>query len=117
MLSPLQANNLCVSLGTTDCIKKSDSQEFLLSSGERSNVYVDLRTLVSHPIHLSLVARYLWSTVKSREIDYVVGVPYGGIPLASYISCMFNVPMLLIRKEEKKHGSKQMFIVYGMYGL
>ena len=106
MLSHIEASNICVSLGTTQCIKTSRKPEFVLSSGQKSNIYADLRVLMSHPIHLKKIASYLWSTVCEENIDYVIGVPYGGVPLATHISSMFNVPMLMVRKDVKTYGMK-----------
>jgi orotidine 5'-phosphate decarboxylase subfamily 1 len=39
-------------------------------------------------------------------IDYIVGVPYGGIPFALTISRITNIPTLILRKERKSHGMK-----------
>ena len=39
---------------------------------------------------------------------FICGLPYAGIPYSTTISILNNIPMVLLRKERKKHGTKKM---------
>ena len=89
-----------ISLG---CFKQGD---FTLKSGKKSDYYLDLRCLVSHPP----VLRKLVIKIRSRigKTDKICGLPYAGIPYASALSTLYNQPMILLRKEKKEYGTKKM---------
>lgn len=50
---------------------------------------------------------------SNLKFDYVVGVPYAALPLATLVSDILNVPMLMKRKEAKAYGTKQ--LIEGVY--
>ena len=85
---------------------------FLLKSGKTSDIYVDLRTLGANPRLHALVGEALLDTLPSVTtamlkggIGYVAGLPLGGVPLATLVSHIGEIGMLLIRKQPKKHGT------------
>ena len=47
-------------------------------------------------------------TPKLTNKTIMCGLPYAGIPYASCISIVNTIPMILLRKEQKKHGTKKM---------
>uniref|UniRef100_A0A914IBH1 Ras-related protein Rab-43 n=1 Tax=Globodera rostochiensis TaxID=31243 RepID=A0A914IBH1_GLORO len=83
--------------------------QFTLKSGQLSPIYVDLRVLVSTPKIMAEAARLLCSAIEALKLDYdyVVGVPYGAITLATLISVTLDKPMLLLRKEAKTYGKRK----------
>ncbi|KAF2368898.1 Orotate phosphoribosyltransferase [Trinorchestia longiramus] len=88
--------------------------DFTLKSGIQSPVYFDMRVITSYPKLLRLVSELLWSAVdKDTTYDHVCGVAYTGIPFATVISQLQDMPMLLRRKESKNYGTKQ--LVEGIY--
>ncbi len=95
---------LLVNLKEMQIIKHGD---FLLKSGTRSSIYVDLRTLIGYPILLREVSHCLWE--KTRFISYqrICGVPYTALPMATCISIDHAVPMVFVRKEVKSYGTKK----------
>ena len=86
--------------------------EFTLKSGEKSNVYIDLRKVISYPKLHHDICEEISKQLKTN-LDLICGTPYGAVPYASYISIKSNIPMIFLRKEAKHHGTKKM--VEGVY--
>ncbi len=55
----------------------------------------------------------MWDTIKHCQFDVICGVPYAGIPIATSIALLHRQPMVMMRKESKNYGTKQM--VEGVY--
>ncbi len=102
--------NLILSLFEIGAVKQGD---FLLASGQRSDVYVDLRLLVSAPGLLEEAARQYAGHVERIAPDLLAGVPYAALPIATAVSLLTGVPMIYPRKEEKRHGLGRK--IEGMY--
>ena len=86
--------------------------EFKLKSGEISNIYIDLRNVISYPeIH----HRICFEIIKNinKDIDIICGTPYGAVSYTSYISILNNIPMIFLRKEIKNHGTQK--LIEGIY--
>ena len=90
---------------------------FQLKNNQISPFYINLRILISDPNILSLLAEIVYQELikpihlqclENKEVLSICGLPYAGIPLATFISCKYNIPLLLLRKEKKKYGTKQM---------
>jgi orotate phosphoribosyltransferase len=86
---------------------------FTLKSGATSPIYIDLRQIISYPQLLQTIAHMMWDKVKHLSTDLLCGVPYTALPIATCLSIQFNKPMVMVRKEPKAHGTKQM--VEGRY--
>lgn len=108
-------------MDTTDLIEKLQEVNivqhgsFTLKSGEETDVYVDLRTLISHPVLFSLVTRQIGYMMENLRIksDLICGVPYAALPIATLLSANYKIPMIIKRKERKMHGTKKE--VEGLY--
>ncbi len=81
--------------------------EFRLKSGVLSPFYVDLRGIVAHPPILQAIARRLLEVLRPLRFDRIAGIPYAGLPLATAVSLLGNLPMLYARKERKEHGTRR----------
>ncbi|MDF1760709.1 MAG: phosphoribosyltransferase family protein [Coxiellaceae bacterium] len=79
-----------------------------LSSGLEFPIYISLRQCVSTPIILTQLADALWAMLGSATFDSICGIPYGAIPMASYLATQYNIPMLLLRKERKNYAEKSL---------
>ncbi len=72
--------------------------DFTFRNGTKSDVMVDLHGLASHPSMFRYLAEKIADIVWDLGVDRLVGVPYAGIPLATAISLMTDIPMLWVRK-------------------
>jgi orotate phosphoribosyltransferase len=79
--------------------------EFTLSSGIKSPFYIDLRRLYSYPELARRVVSELASRIPMDRVDVIAGIETAGIPLATYLACITNKPLVYVRKERKQHGS------------
>lgn len=82
--------------------------EFTLKSGKKSNIYFDLRNIISEPLLVLELTELLNEKISLSETDRICGVPYGAIPIATALSLKSKIPMILKRKEIKTYGGKKM---------
>lgn len=87
----------------TNCIK---SGCFKLKSGEISKYYFDMKQLISHPDLLKEIGNKMYSLLDNK-CDLLCGVPIGGLPICSYISINYNIPMIIVRNEQKDYGANK----------
>ena len=87
--------------------------EFTLASGLISNVYIDIRRIISYPSLLKAISEEMWSHLSGTQADLICGVPYTALPTATHMSIEQNVPMIMVRKEAKKYGTKKQ--IEGVY--
>ena len=81
--------------------------DFKLKSGIKSNIYIDLRKVISFPkLHKEICNKIMEKI--NPDIDLICGTPYGAVSYASYISINSDIPMIFLRKEQKNHGTKKM---------
>jgi uridine monophosphate synthetase len=81
--------------------------EFTLKSGQTSTIYINFRKIISYPIILSEVAKAIWEKIQDKKFDLICGVPYTALPIATCVSLMHQIPMIMRRKEKKDYGTKQ----------
>jgi orotate phosphoribosyltransferase len=79
--------------------------EFILSSGKRSNYYVDIKKASTKPDTLKLIGKRAAEIIKSIDVDNVGGVELGGVPIATAVSLESGLPMIIIRKTSKEYGT------------
>ena len=94
-------------LFSSNCIKTG---EYKLKNGETSKYYFDLKNVVSYPKLLKLIGDKIYKNIiQQNECDIICGVPIGGLPICTYISTKYNIPMIMVRNEVKEYGtSKQL---------
>lgn len=105
-------HNLIQELLSKNIIKYGN---FTLKSGKQSNLYFDLRTLISYPILMNQILNLMYQKVKENNLsfDLICGIAYTGIPMATKLSLDHNIPMILIRKERKEYGTNK--LIEGVY--
>lgn len=85
----------------------SKSKEVILKCGSKSDVYIDLRCLVSYPQFLKGVCEVLATKIDNKANIMIAGIPLGGVPFAIGISLDENIPCILIRDIIKDYGLKK----------
>ena len=83
-------------LKSLGCFKKGN---YTLKSGKKSNYYIDLRNLVSHPLILKKICIELNDMLNN--CGTICGLPYAGIPYAQSISVLFEIPIFFLEKNKK----------------
>ena len=86
--------------------------EFILSSGRKSNYYLDKYRIETRPDILAAVAEGLEPKIPAGT-DILAGPELGAIPLVTAVGLRTGKPFLLVRKKAKDYGTKN--IVEGLY--
>lgn len=79
--------------------------EFTLASGARSDVYVDIKRAWTDPKRLGLMATHLAGRVGDAE--RLAGMELGAVPLLVATSLTTGLPIAVVRKAPKGHGTNQ----------
>jgi orotate phosphoribosyltransferase len=82
--------------------------EFTLSSGKKSNYYIDIKKAITNPKILKTIAILINKEFKDEKIDKIAGPALGAVPIATAISLESNIPLLMIRKEKKEYGPSKL---------
>jgi len=97
----MNTNNLYHQLYTINAIR---FREFILKSGVRSPIDINLQQIIGYPQILRAVANKIWQQVADFDIKLICGVAYTALPIATCIALEHNIPMVMCRKENKDHG-------------
>jgi len=102
----LEKKHRLLELIKKDALFKGD---YTLSSGKKSNYYIDLRQITLSSEGAYLIAEIFFDLLKDEDVDAVGGLTMGADPISgalAAISYLRGKPMhaFIVRKEEKKHG-------------
>lgn len=89
-------------------VKKGE--EFTLSSGQKSNIYIDVKqTMLFGPSMYNLAKLLSHAAKLFGWYHATAGVPLGGAHLATMVA-MYNPPtnVVLVRNEVKNHGTQKL---------
>jgi orotate phosphoribosyltransferase len=89
--------------------------EYLMAGGVRSDYYIDKFRLFSDPEVLRRIARMFAPIVSELSPDLIAGTELGGVILATAVSQMTNIPMIVVRKAPKAYGAFADEYVEGPY--
>ena len=78
--------------------------EFTLRSGAKSREYFDKYLFEADPDLLKHIALALVKLVPPG-VDALAGLEMGGIPIATMLSQLTNLPVLFVRKKAKDYGT------------
>jgi orotate phosphoribosyltransferase len=79
--------------------------EYLLSGGARSDYYIDKFRLFADPQVLRRIARLFAPIVSEISPDLIGGTELGGVIIATAVSQMSGIPMIVVRKKPKQYGA------------
>ena len=80
--------------------------DFTLTSGKKSNYYVDIKEAMTDPATLKEAVQLISQKIVS---DYVSGVELGAVPLVVATSYAMEKPYIIIRKE-RNHGTGSLLV-------
>jgi len=92
------------------------SGSFTLKNGTQSNIYMDMRLLVSYPQIFSYLAKLLFLEYphlldvlsSASGTSKLIPIPLGGLPFGFYLAYEKKLPLLMIREKAKDHGTKKL---------
>lgn len=94
----------------SNCIKIG---KWKLKNGDISKYYFDIKNIISTPNLLCKIGDELYK--KLEDFDIICGIPYGGLPIATYISTKYNKPLIYLRDKTKQYGTGK--LIEGEYKL
>ncbi len=87
--------------------------EFTLSSGKKSNFYLDLRILQSYPKYfrnsIFLLKKYILNKIGLDNFDYVCSIPTSGTIFGTSLAYELFLPHIYVRKYVKDYGTQKTF--------
>ena len=82
--------------------------DFTLSSGKKSNYYINMKKAITEPEILSTISKLITQKIDLDDIDKVAGPALGAVPIATAVSLESKLPLLMIRKEKKGYGTSKL---------
>lgn len=82
--------------------------DFTLSSGKKSNYYINMKKAITEPEILSTISKLITQKIDLDDIEKVAGPALGAVPIATAVSLESKLPLLMIRKEKKGYGTSKL---------
>ena len=79
--------------------------EFILASGKKSNYFVNIKRASTSPRVLKEIGKAMAPYVGEAKI---AGMALGAVPLAVAVALETDQPFVMVRKEPKDHGTKEL---------
>jgi orotate phosphoribosyltransferase len=79
--------------------------DYLLSGGARSDYYIDKFKLFADPHVLRRIARLFAPVISEINPNVIGGTELGGVIIATAVSQMTGLPMIVVRKAPKQYGA------------
>jgi len=79
--------------------------EFILTSGKKSNYFVNIKRASTNPKVLREIGKAMAPYVNDCKI---AGMALGAVPLAVAVALETNQPFVMVRNEPKDHGTKEL---------
>lgn len=95
-----------LSLFKKECLSFGD---FTLSSGQKSNYYLNSKKILFHPIGLNLLAKLFYHELKDLKFSTIGGLETGAIPIGTAVMNEFflngeSVSSFFVRRKYKGYG-------------
>jgi orotate phosphoribosyltransferase len=81
--------------------------DFTLASGEKSDVYIDVKKAWPDPRRLTVLARAFAARAGTEEL--LAGMELGAVPLVVAVALRLGRPYVILRKAAKEHGTRQAY--------
>jgi orotate phosphoribosyltransferase len=82
--------------------------EFMLHSGKKSPVYLDMRVVPSWPDIFRRLAMLCTEMANVIGPDIVAGVATGGVPWATIVAYESRLPLVYVREAKKGHATRKL---------
>ncbi len=87
--------------------------ERILTSGRKSNYYIDCKMTTLDPEGANLVGQLILEALEPYRVDAIGGYTLGADPIVSAVAAVSYqlgkpLPAFIVRKEPKKHGEQKM---------
>ena len=84
--------------------------EFVLTSGRKSNYYIDGRMTTLSAEGAALIGRYIFEMIRHLNVDAVGGPTIGADPMATAVSLAGyhagqSIDAFIVRSDRKRHGT------------
>jgi len=86
-------------------MKVVQTGEFILASGKKSNYFVNIKRASTNPQVLREIGKAMAPYVGDAKI---AGMALGAVPLAVAVALETNRPFVMVRKEPKDHGTRDL---------
>ena len=82
--------------------------DFTLETGKKSRYYIDVRKAVTKPKALRIICDHIIEKMRNHVIepDYIACVELGAVPIGVLVADRTGLPLIIVRKEVKEHGTK-----------
>ncbi len=102
------AENIAGQLLKIKAVTLSPKEPFTWASGIKSPIYTDNRLTIAYPDFRQTIAHDLADLIKENfpEVEVIGGVATAGIPHATGVSNILNLPLNYVRPKKKDHGKK-----------
>ncbi|MFH5810910.1 orotate phosphoribosyltransferase [Companilactobacillus sp. FL22-1] len=102
------AKNIAEQLLKIKAVTLSPKQPYTWASGIKSPIYTDNRLTIAYPDFRQTIAHDLADLIKENypDVEVIGGVATAGIPHASGVANILNLPLNYVRPQKKDHGKK-----------
>ncbi|MEX2595877.1 MAG: orotate phosphoribosyltransferase [Salibacteraceae bacterium] len=92
----------------TKAVSLKPEEPFTWASGWKSPIYCDNRKTLSYPRIRTFIRQEIVKTIDENfgRPDLIAGVATGGIAQAALVAQELGVPLVYVRPQPKKHGTK-----------
>lgn len=93
-----------------DVYCESKDAPFTLSSGKKSDYYIDIRSLYSQPTPRGRIAELMLMKIAlegMRDVEKVATTETAGIPIASIVADRLSKGLVYVRHKEKSYGKSK----------
>jgi orotate phosphoribosyltransferase len=102
------ANNIASQLLKIKAVTLNPKEPFVWASGIKAPIYTDNRLTIAYPDFRQTIAHDLAELIKEKypDAEVIGGVATAGIPHATGVSNILNLPLNYVRPQKKDHGKK-----------